>query len=73
MRCDSCGQEEIHFNFGAEFLKDGQWHTGTVCWECQKRFAPAIREKNRQPKTPQPAPAQLAAGGHFLLPGEVSR
>jgi hypothetical protein len=66
MRCDSCGHEDVHLNFGAELLKDGQWHTGTLCWECQKLFAPAIREKNRPQKNPLPASAQLGAGGHVL-------
>jgi hypothetical protein len=67
MRCDSCGRDDAHFNYAAEYLKDGQWHTGTVCWECQKRYAPALREKHRQPGSAQPARLQIEAGGHFLL------
>jgi hypothetical protein len=46
MRCDNCGQEQIHFNLAAEYLKDGEWRTGMVCWECQKRLAPAIRARH---------------------------
>ncbi len=46
MRCDNCGNDNVHFTFGAEYLKDGEWRRGTVCWDCQKKFAPAIREKN---------------------------
>jgi hypothetical protein len=65
MRCDSCGREDVHFNFAAEFLKDGTWHMGIVCWECQKRFAPAIREKNQQPpRAPVSGQAAAAGPGH---------
>lgn len=46
MKCDNCGKDDIHFNLAAEYLKEGEWRRGTVCWECQKRFAAAIRAKN---------------------------
>ncbi len=52
MRCDNCGNEDVHFNYGAEYLKDGEWRRGTVCWECQKNLAPAIREKNARTERP---------------------
>ena len=57
MRCDSCGREDQHFNYAAEYLKDNEWRVGTVCWECQKRFAPAIREKHATRSTPVANPA----------------
>jgi hypothetical protein len=54
MRCDACGREDAHFNFAAEYLKDGHWHRGLVCWECQKLFAPAIREKQAARASAEP-------------------
>jgi hypothetical protein len=67
MRCESCGREDPHFNFAAEYLKDGEWREGVVCWECQKRFASAIRERHAAHTRPRTEAPELAVGGRFLL------
>lgn len=66
MRCESCGKEDVHFNFATEYPKDGEWRIGVVCWECQKRFAAAIRSRKARPPASTSA-RQLEAGGDFLL------